>query len=106
MKHTTPADTPVQRQSYDAWIEAFRPLPNVVFDQAPYDGTMYETYGAEYDHLIAVADVAPATIWTLVDGEEDLHILSGLHRVNRVGYFITEVAVDSGVEIEVDFDSV
>lgn len=67
---------------------------------------MYETYGPEYDHVITVFGVAPATIWTLVEADVGLYVLSGLHRVNRIGYFITEVAVDPGVEIEVALDSV
>lgn len=74
--------------SFSAWCETFRPTTNPLVPNAPCDGLMFETFGAELD---AVQAAHPGCVWTLVSGEDDtLHILSGFHTVNRLGYFLTE----------------
>ncbi|MBC45180.1 MAG: hypothetical protein CMO08_05185 [Thalassospira sp.] len=72
---------------YDEWCEEYRPIANDLCQGAPYDGLMFETYGAEVEH---VRRQDRACIWTLVQAEDELIILSGWHFVNRLGYFVTE----------------
>jgi hypothetical protein len=44
----------------------------------------------------------PRTIWTLLDGDDgNLHLVSGYHLVNRVGYLITTIPVPQDVLIRV-----
>jgi len=79
---------PAPALCYDDWRDAYRPVPNTLRADAPFDGLMFETFGPELD---AVAAADPACVWTIVDGEdESLWLLSGCHFVNRLGYFITE----------------
>jgi hypothetical protein len=37
--------------TYDEWIEKYRPIKNPLNPDAPYDGTMFETYGQEYEEV-------------------------------------------------------
>lgn len=62
-------------------------------------GCLFETFGEE---LAYVRQSPPKTIWTLIDGEDgDPYIISGLHFVNRLGYFLSDNAVPSDVTIGV-----
>jgi hypothetical protein len=97
---------------YDDWVKKYRPLPNeVVGESAPFEGIMFETYGAEYDLLYKMAERfafnegSPKNgyhVWTLVSGDNgDPIILSGWHVVNRLGYFITTIPWSEGEDIGV-----
>jgi hypothetical protein len=62
-------------------------------------GCMFETFGEEFEF---VRHQASLTVWTLVDGDDDdLYILGGLHFCNRIGYFVSTVPRDDGLNIEV-----
>jgi len=78
---------PEPQMSFEQWCELYRPVANELCQGAPYDGLMFETYGAEQEH---VRRQDSACIWTLVQAEDELIILSGWHFVNRLGYFVTE----------------
>ncbi|PKR48447.1 hypothetical protein [Thalassospira marina] len=95
----TGADAPLL--TYAAWCAEYRPVPNTTIDNAPFDGALFETFGPE---LEAVHAAGPACVWTLVGCGDGLYVLSGLHLVNRLGYFITERpwAGDVPVEIRID----
>ena len=71
---------------YDAWDAKYQPIQN------HFDGSdKFETYGAELDYVLSIANSEPARVWTLVDGDDgNLYIVSGYHLVNRVNYFITK----------------
>lgn len=102
--------------TYDEWCEQFKPIKNMVISNASFEGTMFETFGVE---LKAVNLANPARVWTYFDGDLDENLLEkagykkedgeyvldgetaesgfigeGLHYVNRMGYFITEVPAD------------
>jgi len=81
--------------TYDQWCEKYRPITNELCQGAPYDGLMFETYGAEREY---VRRQNSECIWTLVQAEDELVILSGWYFVNRLGYFITERPWD-GLEV-------
>jgi len=66
-------------------------------------GCLFETFGEE---LAFVRQHAPATIWTLIDGEDgELYVVSGFRFVNRLGYLLSAVPVPAGVMVEVCLSS-
>lgn len=79
------------RISYERWLEKYRPIPNPLDLNATFDGRMFETYGAELEFVCAQS---PSTIWTLVECDGKIRICQGLHFVNRLGYFVTEIAAN------------
>ena len=88
--------------SEDAFAALFKPIANHLNPHASYDwgdghGTLFETFDEE---LAFVQSQEPKRIWTLVDGDDGEYIDSGFHFVNRIGYFITEIAVPDGVMIQ------
>ena len=94
--------------SEDAFAALFKPIANHLNPNASYDwgdghGTLFETFDEE---LAFVQSQESARIWTLVDGDNGEYIDSGFHFVNRIGYFITEVAVPGGVMIQVPMPEV
>jgi hypothetical protein len=86
------APTKSQRaMSYDVWVRRYQPQRNTVNRRAPFDGTMYETYGPEVEAAWAQYQKDAATVWTLIDCEGKVYISAGWHRVNRLGYFVCAV---------------
>jgi len=91
----------------DEWFAKFK--PKVVPTGFPQGGwgteegsILFETFG---DSLVEVNKTGPLHVWTLIDGDEGgQYIVSGMHFVNRIGYFITEVPYEENkfYEIEVD----
>lgn len=87
----------------------FKPQVNHILgaQNAPFNGWMFETFGAELDYILSVAN-NPATaqrVWTIIDGERMCYA-AGYHIVNRLGYLVTEVPYDSieqWVELDEDF---
>ena len=74
--------------SYENWFKKYRPVANPLASNASFDGCMFETYDEE---LRFVCAQHPRTIWTLLDCDGKMRIAEGLHYVNRMGYFVTEV---------------
>lgn len=68
------------------FFAAYTPIKNHLDADAPADGYMFETYGAE---LSFVRAQPPATVWTLLDADGTLYVQAGYHHVNRIGYFVT-----------------
>jgi hypothetical protein len=78
------------------WAETFKPITNHLDANASWDGIMFETYG---DELEFVRSHPNENIWTYMDGDEAGTIIcAGYHFVNRIGYFITEVAREPELE--------
>jgi hypothetical protein len=77
----------------DAWIAKYKPMRNRLNEDAPYEGTMYETFGAELEY--ARHAVRRDHVWTLIEGDDGSFISPGYHLVNRMGYFITEEPWDN-----------
>jgi hypothetical protein len=63
---------------------------------------MYETYDEELDYVKEIYSKDPGRIWTYVDCDGELIIVSGYHHVNRMGYFVTAVPCEPDTEIEVE----
>lgn len=76
------------------WIEKYKPLRNGLASEPPYSGYMFETYGKELDYINDYAVRNPNYIWTLIEAENKMYIISGYHTINRFGYFITDRSWD------------
>lgn len=81
-------------------------------EDCPFNGSMFETYGQEYDHILSVAgdEQKKRHLWTIVEGDTDnIYYLSGFHYVNRIGYFLTEepweTCKETIVEIVITMDN-
>lgn len=99
--------------TFEAWWEYFKPLKNHLSDNCggPFitsghddeGGRLFETYGDEMEYVRSIAKQDPGRVWTLLDVDGFQVIGSGLHFVNRVGYFVTEVAFE-GAFLDVNVD--
>lgn len=89
---------------FETWWNTFKPIKNKFDDNASCDGHMFETYGEELEYVKHVAQVAPNTVWTIIEGDRSpLRICNGYHYVNRFGYLITEVECPEGVEHDIKY---
>jgi WD40 repeat protein len=77
--------------------EQFKPIKNH-FSNDP-DEIMFETYGEEVDFVLTKD--GEHKVWTYADGDYCSYVSSGYHYVNRIGYYITEVAFDPDTEYEI-----
>jgi hypothetical protein len=66
------------------WANKYGLLPNHITN----DGYAYQTFGEELDY---VCQQPNATVWTELDGDEGVYIVSGYHLANRIQYYITEL---------------
>ena len=92
--------------TFEAWQETYQPVANILNQDAPFDGLMFETYGAEFERVKFVLTAFPDMVWTIVEGDEGHRYLSaGFHLVNRVGYFLTAKPwKNSGLFDDIDLD--
>jgi hypothetical protein len=87
-------------ETFEFWLEEFKPITNHIDDNASFDGIMFETYGDEVEF---VKQQDPRCIWTYGDGDDGgSYIWNGWHFVNRIGYFITEVPCPEDTTIQVE----
>jgi len=89
----------MRRSQLDIWMDTFVPTKNTLNDpdaERALDGCMFETFGPELEHVRTVASARPGCVWTLLESHDTgkQYIGSGMHLVNRVGYFITEKPLD------------
>jgi hypothetical protein len=75
-------------------FEALKPILNPYDDNASLDGVMFETYGEELQYVLFTNLVRPKHVWTYCEEDEILFLAQGFHRVNRLGYVITELPYD------------
>jgi hypothetical protein len=88
---------------FDEWCATYKPIPNNIVEDSSFDGTMFETYGAE---VAFVKKADPAYIWMYGDGDDGgTYLWNGWHIVNRIGYFITEVPCPPDTTIQVKVSS-
>lgn len=91
----------------EQWEAKYRPIINTINDNASFqdedgNGILFETYGAEYDKVVATT---PEKVWTYVDGDDGTYVVAGWCFVNRIGYFITEEPWETmDIEIQVSED--
>ena len=92
--------------SFTARAKRFKPVANTITPNAPHDGMMFETYGSDLIEVLRIANgytgkAGERKVWTLVDTGDDWVVVDGYHRVNRMGYFITEKPAVKGTQYEV-----
>lgn len=93
----------VQDMTHDEWDAQFVPVVNHIdpghgWGTDEEGGTLWETYGPELAHVEKVFAETPGRVWTLIEADGDVNILSGMHYVNREGFFITEKTAEEGVQ--------
>ncbi len=88
------ANTMSRRSSYEVWETLFQPEPNHLDPNAAGGRCLFETYGNELAFVAGVAASEPDRVWTLVDYDGTLYVTSGMHYVNRLGYFVTKVPLN------------
>ena len=92
--------------SEDEFIEKYKPIKNHFESRnGAWNDTEFETFGKELEYVLEYFHKHPLNVWTHIECDADC-ILSGMHFVNRMGFFITEVPVESGQPIEVTVEGV
>lgn len=84
--------------SYEDWEEVYKPIkenqglkdfhPSVVNDE---------------EKNVLTKAINDNKVWTLVDTDDGLHIISGFHFVNRMDVYITETPIEEEEIIEVKY---
>lgn len=85
----------------DDFLDVFKPIQNPIESDAPFDGCMFETFGAELDYVTQYAKTNPDHVWTIFDVDGRQIINNGVGYVNRMGYLITEKAAAPNTHYEV-----
>jgi hypothetical protein len=88
----------VIRLPYDEWFDKYQPILNEITGDEQYQ---FETYGDELQYVLQQDD---KHIWTEMDGDQGVSIVSGYHLVNRIQYYITVKPWDDFIEIPVSID--
>ena len=70
--------------TYDEWFDTYKPIRNQIANDNTYQ---FETYPPDITFVQSQPD---NNIWTELDGDEGVYIVSGFHFVNRIQYYITE----------------
>jgi len=99
----------------DQFDELFELVPNHIEDNASFDGNMFETFGEEVQHVLEMAKLNRVVTIIETDGEPDfdyekamdegletpldMAYVSGMHFVNRIGYFITKEPITEDFEV-------
>ncbi len=84
--------------THEAFLDDYLPIKNHLNSHAAFDGLLFETYGEELEFI---RSQSTANIWTLVEGGgNSMTVISGFHRVNRQGYFLTQNPVEENGFIE------
>lgn len=87
----------------DDYAAQFPLLPNHFNPDASlsldgHEGCLFETYGPELEFVRQQVD---RSVWTLVDAEGALLLVSGFRTVDRVGYVVSTVLLPEGVSAQV-----
>ena len=72
----------------ETFWKKYKPIKNKILPEESWEGCMFETYGKALDFVDAQP---PEHVWTLLDCDGRLIVVSGRHHVNRIGYFVTKV---------------
>lgn len=68
------------------------------FNRESESGCMFETFGEELNFVIEKAKENIKKIWTILECDGSLFVSAGYHRVNRLGYLISEQEWESETE--------
>lgn len=89
--------------TYDDFLLKYHPVKNHLYEDAAYDGCMFETYGEQLEYVLSTHQHSPQNIWTLVEGENnDMWLSPGYHYIDRLGYMITKEPIDRN-ELDIEY---
>lgn len=88
----------MSRIPYDEWFEEYQPIINEIAGDEQYQ---FETYGDELQYVLQQDD---KHIWTEMDGDQGISIVSGYHLVNRIQYYITKKPWTEDTEVPISID--
>lgn len=81
----------MNNKNEEDFFDKYTCIDNPFTENGEYDNKMYETYDEELVAVLIAAEYSPQTVWTLIDDNDEwFGVVAGYHRVNRIGYFITE----------------
>lgn len=92
---------------FETWETIFKPQTNTLDPHASFqnedgEGIMFETFGVELEYVQATDN---HYIWTYGDGDDGGgYIWNGYHYINRIGYFISTVPWEDGVDYQIEVD--
>lgn len=75
------------RLTFEQWVSTYKPRTNTHVNDAPHNGYVFEASGEE---LVTVTKANVTHVWTLIEDDDATFIVTGMHYVNRLGYFITD----------------
>jgi len=81
------------KMTFDSWMDKYKPMKNHIDTNSACEGLMFETYGPELE-FVQQQDLK--CVWTYIEEDGELYVVSGFHVVDRIGYFVTEVALNEG----------
>lgn len=96
---TLPVSSPAALDADHLWNH-FRPVKNTIKPRADWNGCMFETFGDELEYVLSIDRINPRRVWTILDCDGAAVVASGFHHVNRIGYLITEIPAEEGVDYE------
>ena len=82
--------TITENQFWDDYVPIQNHLIPEDDDGLAWNGTLFETLRPDLDYVRDQNKQRPERIWTLLEVDDGLVISSGMHYVNRMGFFITE----------------
>lgn len=87
------------QMTWSQWEQKYKPIRNPNNVGTGLSEHMFETFGEDLEYLKS-AGIPNGYYWTLVDGGGVyLDIVSGVHWVDRLGYFITEYPWEEDVYV-------
>jgi hypothetical protein len=86
----------------DEFENKYKPINNHFSENKSETNYLFGTYGEEYAFVL---EQEKNKIWTIVDGDNGIYIIPGLHFLNRINYIITENPWE-GENIEVLYEGI
>ena len=91
----------------EEWEERFKPQTNHINADAGWTdgvngGILFETYGAEHEHVCSVN--LQRRVWTWVHGDNGTYLVNGFAFVNRIGHFVCEVPYPENEFFEIEVE--
>ncbi len=80
---------------FEKWWDLYKPTGTPVEGSGPCIGEiqrMFETFGSDLETVRKAFEKTPNNVWTMVECDDNIWVTPGLRHVNRLGYYITEVA--------------
>lgn len=73
--------------TYEQWEETYNPILNPQHNDNN-ASIQFETYGEDLDFVL---QQPTNNIWTELDGDDGVYLVTGYHLTNRISYYVTEV---------------